>query len=44
MVPGLTFGEAHVKELETYLQDIPNIQKIELLPYHVLGDVYKRQA
>ena len=42
MVPGLTFGEAHVKELEAYLQDIPNIQKVELLPYHVLG-VHKYQ-
>ena len=42
MVPGLTFGEAHVKELEAYLKDIPNIQKVELLPYHVLG-VHKYQ-
>lgn len=37
MVPGLTFGEEHVAELETYLKEIPNIQKVELLPYHVLG-------
>lgn len=37
MVPGLTFGEEHVMELEMYLKKIPNIQKVELLPYHVLG-------
>ena len=36
MVPGLTFGEAHVKELEAYLQDIPNIQKVELLPLSLI--------
>ncbi|SFD49990.1 pyruvate formate-lyase-activating protein [Clostridium uliginosum] len=37
VVPGLTDGEEHLKELKAYIDNIPNVEKIELLPYHLLG-------
>lgn len=37
VVPGLTDGEEHLKELKKYIDDIPNVEKVELLPYHLLG-------
>lgn len=37
MVPGLTDGEEHLKKLKEYIDTIPNVEKVELLPYHVLG-------
>lgn len=37
VVPGLTDGEKHLEGLEKYLRTFKNVQKIELLPYHVLG-------
>ncbi len=37
VVPGLTDGDEHFKELEKYLMNIKNIRKVELLPYHELG-------
>ena len=37
VVPGLTDGDEHFKELEKYLENINNIRKVELLPYHELG-------
>ncbi|WMJ85123.1 pyruvate formate-lyase-activating protein [Oscillospiraceae bacterium LTW-04] len=37
VVPGLTDSPPHIKRLGHYLRGIPNIQKIELLPYHTLG-------
>ena len=37
VVPGLTDSPAHIKALGRYLCSIPNIQKVELLPYHTLG-------
>ena len=36
-VPGLTDGEEHILGLKKYVDTIPNVQKIELLPYHLLG-------
>ena len=43
VVPGLTDGEEHFKELERYLQTLKHIQRVELLPYHTLG-VHKYAA
>lgn len=38
VVPGLTDSIAHIEALEQYLHGISNIQKVELLPYHTLGN------
>lgn len=37
VVPGVTDSPAHIEGLGHYLAGIPNIQKVELLPYHTLG-------
>lgn len=37
VVPGLTDGEEHIKALGEYIKGIKNVEKIELLPYHLLG-------
>ena len=37
VVPGLTDGEQHIKELNKFINTIPNVLKVELLPYHLLG-------
>lgn len=37
VVPGLTDGEEHIKAFNEYIKDIPNVEKVELLPYHLLG-------
>lgn len=37
VVPGLTDGEEHIKALNEYIKTIPNVEKVELLPYHLLG-------
>ena len=37
VVPGLTDGEEHFKRLEEFIKTLKNVEKIELLPYHVLG-------
>lgn len=37
VVPGLTDGEDHIKALNQFIKGIPNVEKVELLPYHLLG-------
>lgn len=37
VVPGLTDGEEHINGLKEFIKDIKNVEKIELLPYHLLG-------
>jgi pyruvate formate lyase activating enzyme len=37
VVPGLTDDIEHLNELKKYIDKIPNVQKVELLPYHLLG-------
>ncbi|MDO5518808.1 MAG: pyruvate formate-lyase-activating protein [Clostridium sp.] len=37
VVPGLTDGEEHLRELKKFIDTIPNVEKVELLPYHLLG-------
>jgi len=37
VVPGMTDGEDHIKAFKEFIQDIPNVEKVELLPYHLLG-------
>ena len=37
VVPGLTDGEEHIRELKEFINTLNNVEKVELLPYHVLG-------
>lgn len=37
VTPTLTDGEQHLMELKEYIGTLKNVQKVELLPYHVLG-------
>lgn len=37
VVPGLTDEEAHLRNLKEFIDTIPNVEKVELLPYHMLG-------
>lgn len=37
VVPGITDAEDHIKELKKVIKGIKNVEKVELLPYHVLG-------
>lgn len=37
VVPGLTDGEEHLRQLKEVIDTIPNVEKVELLPYHLLG-------
>lgn len=44
VIPGLTDGEAHIRALKAFIgQEVPNVQRVELLPYHTLG-VHKYQS
>lgn len=37
VVPNLTDGEEHIRNLGEWIRKIPNVKKVELLPYHTLG-------
>lgn len=37
VIPNLTDSEEHIKGLGAYIKAIPNVEKVELLPYHTLG-------
>ncbi|AGX42258.1 pyruvate formate-lyase-activating protein [Clostridium saccharobutylicum] len=37
IVPGITDKEEHLKQLKEFVDKIPNVEKVELLPYHLLG-------
>lgn len=37
VVPGLTDGEEHIERLNEFIDGFDNVEKVELLPYHVLG-------
>lgn len=37
VVPGITDKEEHLKQLKRFIDEIPNVEKVELLPYHLLG-------
>ena len=38
IVPGINDTKEYILGLKEYLKGIKNIEKIELLPYHVLGE------
>lgn len=35
VVPGITDGDGHIRRLAKFVNTIPNVQKIELLAYHI---------
>lgn len=37
VVPGLTDSRAHLAKLWDYAHTLPNVERVELLPYHLLG-------
>lgn len=37
VVPGLTDSEEHIQSLGSYIRTIPKVERMELLPYHVMG-------
>ncbi len=37
IVPGLNDGEQHILKLKDFASKIPNVERIELLPYHTMG-------
>ena len=37
IVPGINDDEAHVLKLKEFAKSVPNVERIELLPYHTLG-------
>jgi len=38
LVPGLTDNEDDLRALAAFLRDYPNVEKVEVLPYHNLGE------
>jgi len=38
LVPGLTDNENELREMTTFLQDYPNVKKIDILPFHKTGE------
>ena len=42
IVPGINDTKEYILKLKEYIKSIPNVEKIELLPYHLYGvDKYK---
>ena len=37
VVPGLTDGKEHFEGLDKYIRTLKHVERVELLPYHVLG-------
>ncbi len=37
IVPGMTDNIEHLKNVKKFVDNIPNVEKVELLPYHLLG-------
>ncbi|SEF87260.1 pyruvate formate lyase activating enzyme [Caloramator fervidus] len=37
VVPKITDGEDHIRKLARFINSIPNVERVELLPYHVHG-------
>ena len=37
MVPGMTDSEEYITSLGEFIKSLNNVEKVELLPYHLLG-------
>lgn len=43
IVPGINDDEKHIESLKKFINDIPNVERVELLPYHSMAkDKYKK--
>jgi len=43
IVPGINDDEKHIESLKNFIKDIPNVERVELLPYHSMAkDKYKK--
>ena len=42
-MPGLTDGEDDLRRTGAFIRTLPNVRRVEVLPYHALG-VHKWQA
>ena len=43
IVPGINDDEKHIEKLREFVKDIPNVERIELLPYHSMAkDKYNK--
>ena len=43
IVPGVNDDEEHILKLKEFIKDIPNVERVELLPYHSMAkDKYKK--
>lgn len=38
LVPGLTDGESDLRRLSDFVRALPNVQRIDVLPYHSMGE------
>ena len=38
VVPGLTDSEEHIRHLKAYIAKLKHVEKVELLPYHAMGE------
>ena len=38
VVPGITYEEDHLKQFGEFLKTLSNVEKLEVLPYHTLGE------
>ena len=39
VVPGITFDEEQLTEVGKFMKTLSNVEKLEVLPYHALGEV-----
>ena len=37
IVPGINDDEKHIESLKEFIKDIPNVERVELLPYHSMA-------
>ena len=43
LVPGITDDDGYLHDLKTFITSLKNVQKVEVLPYHTMGEVkYKK--
>ena len=43
IVPGINDDEEHIEKLKEFIKDIPNVERVELLPYHSMAkEKYKK--
>ena len=43
IVPGINDTEEYILELKKYIKNIKNVERVELLPYHLYGvEKYKK--